>query len=43
MLAELFACHPMAECFEENPHSAFRVIIWDKEYGPDETPELIVL
>jgi hypothetical protein len=42
-LAELFARHPSYGFFEGNPMDVFCAFIASKEYGPDETPELIGL
>jgi hypothetical protein len=35
-LAELFACHLVADCFNGNPMDAFSATIGNSEYGPDE-------
>ena len=42
-LAELFTRHPSCGDFEGNPMDAFGAFIAGKEYGPDETPELLGL
>jgi len=42
-LVELFACHPSADCFDENPMDAFSAAIGNSKYGPDETPTTIRL
>jgi hypothetical protein len=42
-LAEIFACHPVVDCFDGNPIDAFSTTISDLEYGPDEMPVTIGL
>jgi hypothetical protein len=42
-LAELFTHHPSCGCFEGNLPEAFSAFIAGKEYGADETPEMLGL
>ena len=42
-LAELFAHHPLCDCFEGNPMDAFYVVIAGEEHGADETPDSLDL
>ena len=42
-LAELFARHPLSDCFEGNPMGTFYAVIVDEEYGVDEMPESLGL
>ena len=42
-LAGLFARHPSARGFQENPMDVFHAEIGDSEYGPDEMPGSIGL
>jgi len=41
--AELFMCHPSCGCFEGNPFEAIGAFIAGKEYGGEETPDVLGL
>jgi hypothetical protein len=38
MLAELFACHLLADDFKGNPMDRFRGVIDGRAHGPNQTP-----